>query len=79
MIIRMARPAPKLLNTARPGGGKVRKELWLDPEALRLARKILGTATEHETVEVTLDMIAFRQELLEGTRMLSGLEIDPLR
>jgi hypothetical protein len=38
--------------------GKVRKRFWLDPEALRHAQEILGTATERETVEVALDMIA---------------------
>lgn len=59
--------------------GKVRKEFWLDPETLRRAQKILGTATERETVEVALDMIAFRRELLDGTRALSGLQIDPIR
>lgn len=59
--------------------GKVRKEFWLDPKTLRRAQKILGTATERETVEVALDMIAFRRELLDGTRALSGLQIDPIR
>jgi Arc/MetJ family transcription regulator len=58
--------------------GKVRKEFWLDPETLRRAQQILGTATERETVEVALDMIAFRRELLDGTRALSGLQIDSL-
>jgi hypothetical protein len=59
--------------------GKVRKEFWLDPKALRRAQKILGTATERETVEVALDMIAFRRELLDGIRVLSGLQIDSIR
>jgi hypothetical protein len=34
--------------------GKVRKEFWLDPKALRKAQNLLGTATERETVEVAL-------------------------
>jgi hypothetical protein len=59
--------------------GKVRKEFWLDPKTLRRAQTILGTATERETVEVALDMIAFRRELLDGVRVLSGLQIDPIR
>jgi Arc/MetJ family transcription regulator len=59
--------------------GKVRKEFWLDPKTLRRAQRILGTATERETVEVALDMIAFRRELLDGTRALSGLQIDSIR
>jgi hypothetical protein len=59
--------------------GKVRKEFWLDPKTLRRAQTILGTATERETVEAALDMIAFRRELLDGTRVLSGLKIDSIR
>jgi len=38
-----------------------------------------STATERETVEAAFDMIAFRRELLDGTRALSGIEIDPIR
>jgi Arc/MetJ family transcription regulator len=59
--------------------GKVRKEFWLDPKALSRAQMILGTATERETVEAALDLVAFRRELLDGTRALSGLQIDPIR
>ena len=59
--------------------GKVRKEFWLDPETLRRAQTILGTATERETVEVALDMIAFRRELIDGTRALAGIQIDTIR
>jgi Arc/MetJ family transcription regulator len=59
--------------------GKVRKEFWLDPKALSRAQTILGTATERETVEAALDLVAFRRELLNGTRALSGLQIDPIR
>lgn len=79
-LIRMHAPSKKRVAERRPTReGKVRKELWLDPEALRRAQKILGTATERETVEVALDMIVFRRELLDGTRALSGLQIDPIR
>jgi len=59
--------------------GKVRKEFWLNPETLHRAQRILGTATERETVEVALDMIAFRRELLDGTQALAGIQIDPIR
>lgn len=75
----MASPAPKAPEHRATREGKVRKEFWLDPETLRRAQKILGTATERETVEVALDMIAFRRELLDGTRALSGLQIDSIR
>ena len=80
IVIRMAvadRKAPERRLSTREG--KVRKEFWLDPETLQRAQKILGTATERETVEMALDMIAFRRELLDGTRALSDLKIDPIR
>jgi hypothetical protein len=54
---------------------KVRKEFWLDPHALRRAQVILGTATERDTVELALDLVAFRQELLAGVRALGDLKL----
>lgn len=56
--------------------GKVRKEFWLDPKALRRAQKLLGTETERETVEIALDLVAFRHEVTEGLQSLAGLEFD---
>ena len=56
--------------------GKVRKEFWLDPKALRRAQTVLGAATERETVERALDIVAFRAEVQEGVRALAGLELD---
>jgi hypothetical protein len=46
---------------------------------LRRAQRIPGTATERETVEVALDMVAFRRELLDGAQALAGLQIDSVR
>ena len=56
--------------------GKVRKEFWLDPKALRRAQKLLGAGTERETVEIALDLVAFRHELTEGLQSLRELELD---
>jgi hypothetical protein len=56
--------------------GKVRKEFWLDPKALRRAQKLLGAETERETVEIALDLVAFRHELTEGLQTLAGLDLD---
>jgi hypothetical protein len=68
---------PKTTRTGRPASrkGKVRKEFWLSPKLLKDAQTRLGTATERETVEMALDMVAFRQELIEGTRALAGLKL----
>jgi isocitrate/isopropylmalate dehydrogenase len=43
--------------------GKVRKRFWLDPATLADAQAFLGTATERDTVEVALELVAFRREL----------------
>src|SRR3954465_2317333 len=75
----MPSPAKKSPEHRPTREGKGRKEFWLDPDALRRAQTILGTATERETVEAALDMIAFRRELLDGLQVLSGLQIDPIR
>jgi Arc/MetJ family transcription regulator len=79
IMIRMAIPIQRTGEHRPSREGKVRKEFWLDPETLQRAQEILGTATERETVEVALDMIAFRRELLDGLRALPGLPIDPIR
>lgn len=68
-----ANPAPRPRRPTRKG--KVRKEFWLDPKALRRAQVLLGTETERDTVELALDLVAFRQELLTGVRALSGLKV----
>lgn len=54
---------------------KVPKTYRLTPAKLAAAQKILGTSTATETIETALDMVVFRQELLDGTRALFGLSI----
>ncbi len=56
--------------------GKVRKEFWLDPKALRRAQSILKTSTERETVERALDFVAFGAEVQAGAAALAGLSLD---
>ncbi|MEO7085869.1 MAG: hypothetical protein ABI442_16810 [Gemmatimonadaceae bacterium] len=72
-----ARAKPKLGRRAVPAG-KVRKEFWLDPTVLAEAQAFLGTATERETVEVALDLVTFRRELVAGVRALRGIRFTPL-
>lgn len=71
---RKARPRKAAGRTAA-NEGKVRKEFWLDPEALAEAQAFLGTATERETVEVALELVAFRRDLAAGVRALKGLTL----
>ena len=55
--------------------GKVRKEFWLNPIALAEAQEFLGTESERETVEVALELVAFRRDLAAGARALSGMRL----
>lgn len=55
--------------------GKVRKEFWLDPAALAEAQAFLGTATERDTVEVALELVAFRRDLAKATKTLANLPL----
>ncbi|HEY4304659.1 MAG TPA: hypothetical protein VGM82_09340 [Gemmatimonadaceae bacterium] len=55
--------------------GKVRKEFWLDPTALAEAQAFLGTPTERDTVEVALELVAFRRDLAKGTKALARLAL----
>lgn len=61
----------------RPEGreGKVRKEFWLDPKALKRAQSVLGATTERETVERAIDLVAFRAEVTRGVQALAGLAL----
>ena len=55
--------------------GKVRKAFWLDPRLLEEARASLGASSEREAVEMALDLVGFRKELVRGTGALRGLTL----
>ena len=57
------------------GTTKVLKSYRLAPDKLSTAQKILGAATATETIETALDMIIFRQELIDGTKAMLGVEL----
>jgi hypothetical protein len=54
----------------KPDTTKVRKAFWLDPRLLEEARASPGAPSERETVEMALDLAAFRNELIQGVRAL---------
>jgi hypothetical protein len=76
---------PKRSRTTRSGAassaqrasrvGKVRKAFWLDPRLLDEARESLGASSEREAVEMALDLVAFRKDLIRGARALGGLAL----
>jgi hypothetical protein len=54
---------------------KVPKTYRLNPNTVVAAQRILGTPTATATIEAALDMVVFRQELVEGTRAMRGVEL----
>jgi hypothetical protein len=59
------------------GARKVPKTYRLAPDKVAAAQRVLGAATATETIEQALDLVVFRQALIDGTRSLFGLTIDP--
>lgn len=80
-----ARTGPGTANRRGRVGGTARREhegeaprkknLRLHQSKIDEAKEILGTATETETIEVALDLVVFRQELVEGVRAMRGARL----
>jgi hypothetical protein len=72
---------PKRSKTAAPSGARKRrgsktpKTYRLDERMIAAAQEILGAATATEAIETALDMVVFRQELMDGTRAMLGTEL----
>lgn len=72
------RRSPRARTTSGPRAtrvGKVRKAFWLDPRLLDEARTSLGASSEREAVEMALDLVSFRKELVRGARALPGVKL----
>ena len=62
---------------SRRGEGWVRKNVVMDQRKLDAARRALGVETETEAIDVALDLVAFRRELVRGiaaVRLVGGIE-----
>lgn len=46
--------------------GWVRKNIIMDQRKLDAARRTLGVETETEAIDIALDLVAFREELVRG-------------
>lgn len=57
---------------------KVSRTFRLTPGKVEAAQEVLGTETATATIERALDMVLFRQELIDGTGALRGVEIKPV-
>ena len=64
---RARRAAPITQKRSRGrGAGWVRKNVVMDQRKLDAARRVLGVETETEAIDVALDLVAFRRELVRG-------------
>lgn len=50
----------------------VRKNIFLDPQTLKRAQKILGKKSESETIREALNLVAFRNEVMRGFDRVAG-------
>ncbi|MDP1861720.1 MAG: hypothetical protein Q8K82_23845 [Gemmatimonadaceae bacterium] len=50
----------------------MRKTVRLSQDKLTRAQRLLGAATETDTIEQALDLVAFRHEVTAGVRRLAG-------
>ena len=50
----------------------IRKNVFLDLEVLRRAQEILGTQSESEAIREALNLVAFRQEVMQGFDRVAG-------
>ena len=63
------------LASTRDAEAPKKKNLRLHQSKIDEAKEILGTATETETIEVALDLVVFRKELIEGVRAMRGAKL----
>lgn len=64
-------------RTRGRGHGWVRKNVVMDQRKLDTARRVLGVETETEAIDIALDLVAFRRELVRGiaaVRRAGGIE-----
>jgi hypothetical protein len=59
----------------RDPSAKVSKTYRLAPDKLAAAQRILGAATATEAIETALDMVVFRQALVDGTAAMAGVAL----
>lgn len=56
---------------------KTPKTYRLTPAKIAAAKAILGAATATEAIETALDLVVFRQELMDGVEAMRGVVITP--
>ncbi len=77
LLVYIHREGP-IARKARTSGTtrKVSRTFRLTPGRLETAQEILGTKTATATIETALDMVVFRQELIDGADAMFGADVD---
>ena len=56
---------------------RVSRTFRLPLSKLKAAKRALGAATATDTIERALDLVVFQRQLMDGTRSMLGVRIDP--
>ena len=64
-----------IVGKEHAGEAPRKKNLRLHQSKIDEAKRILGTATETETIEAALDLVVFRKELVDGVRAMRGANL----
>jgi hypothetical protein len=77
-IKRAADARPKLPRIASVAEAPRKKNFRLHQSKIDRAMEILGTRTETETIEQALDMLVFRDRLVQGVRNMRGAGLEDI-
>jgi len=70
--------APSAVSRKVGKDSKKAKSYRLSENKIAAAQEILGAKTATATIEIALDMVVFRKELVDGTALLLGLDVDTI-
>lgn len=71
------RGAARASRAPRDDAVKRPKSYRLSEQKIAAAQEILGAPTATATIELALDMVVFRQQLIDGTAALRGMSFAP--
>ena len=70
----MAMPILRVRTMTVPVVRKTARTFRITPGKIEAAQQVLGSSTATETIETALDMVVFRQELIQGAKAAFGIE-----
>ncbi len=69
------KPSRSAAPTGTPSDRKTPRSYRLSEARIAAAQRILGAPTATATIEMALDMVVFRQELLDGLADMRGVRL----